>query len=1023
MTKKSRFGLRGKVTLGLALMLTISLLVTSLSSYLQSQQVAERKVIELEKSKLNVLKHVIQHSLQGHQNTLMSLREVPPLQAIVRAQLNNGIDPESGDSLNVWKEHLQAIFFAFIANNTEYLQIRYIDVTGQEVVRVQINENNKAEIISEALLQNKADKQYVKQTIKMPYNQVYFSDVSLNSEHGVIQTPYQPVLRLATPVYTHDKQVKGIIIINLAIEQLFSEIELNSLGASRFVVNESGNYIVHSNVDKTFAKEKGLDHNFNNDYPQLADLSNKRDQLMQRFSDYEEILGFDKVYFSPFDKSRYWLLVLREPKSVVFSDIRASLNQMLVVGIAIGLLSLVLIVWFISRRILAPVLNLAEAAERLQEGDLSIRLDNLSVHDEFRTLYETINTFTIKQQQFTNKLQQEIESQTRKISAIIENVVDGIITIDSKGDIKTFNRAARKIFGYKDEEVLGKNIKMLMPEPYHSEHDGYLDTYMNTGVKKIIGIGREVVGLRKNGNEFPLDLAVSEVTIDNTKQFIGITRDITERKRIELMQKEFISTVSHELRTPLTSISGSLSLILGGVSGDISDKTRSLITIANNNSERLIHLINDILDIEKISAGKMQFDYIVINLTPLIKQSLEENKGYGEKLNIRFNLALAPEEDVLVKVDEKRILQVMSNILSNAAKYSPSGEQVDIKIELLDAKVRISVHDHGKGIPKEFQGKIFNKFSQADSSDTRQKGGTGLGLNITQAIVLQHNGIIDFNSDKENGTTFYVDLPLYIKQATAKKSPADVNKGNENKPFILIVEDDHDVSELLKIMLQNEGYLCDQAYDYNETTEKIKINKYDAITLDLILPGGSGVNILRQLRNNEATLYVPVIILSAIADKGKKEVAYDAFEMVDWIEKPIDTNRLIKTIKASLSNKNKGIGRILHVEDDPDITAIVNSLLDSDFNVSSASSLQQAKNMLNNNEYDLILLDIGLPDGSGLDILPLLQDDEHQIPVVIFSAQDAPEGIASKMVVTLVKSKTNNEHLMKQIKNAISRKS
>lgn len=419
----------------------------------------------------------------------------------------------------------------------------------------------------------------------------------------------------------------------------------------------------------------------------------------------------------------------------------------------------------------------------------------------------------------------------------------------------------------------------------------------------------------------------------------------------------------------------------------------------------------------------MQFDFVVINLTQLIKQSLEENKGYGEKLNIHFKLTLAPEEDVLVRVDEKRLLQVMSNILSNAAKYSPSGEQVDIKIELLDAKVRISVHDHGKGIPKEFQGKIFNKFSQADSSDTRQKGGTGLGLNITQAIVLQHNGIIDFNSDEENGTTFYVDLPLYIEQVTPKKLNLNMKKDDENKPFILIVEDDHDVSSLLSMMLKNEGYQCDQAFDYHEATEKIKTNTYDAITLDLMLPDGSGVNILRQLRNNEATLHVPVIVVSAIIDKGMKEVEYEAFEMVDWVEKPIDTSRLLKTIKASLSNKNKGIGRILHVEDDPDITAIVNSLLDNDFNVTSASSLQQAKNMLKDNSYDLVLLDIGLPDGSGLDILPLLQDDEHQIPVVIFSAQDAPEGTASKMVVTLVKSKTNNEHLMKQIKHAISRKS
>lgn len=1021
MTRKSRFGLRGKVTLGLALMLTISLLVTSLFSYQQSQQVAERKVIELEKSKLAVLNHVIQSTLQGHQNTLLSLRDVPPLQAILRAQLNEGIDPDSGDSLNVWKSRLQSIFFAFITNNTEYLQIRYIDNAGNEIVRVQSNDQGYVEVVSDDLLQNKANQDYVTQTLNMPKKQVFFSDVSLNREHDVIQVPHQPVLRLAAPVYTDSEDVKGLIIINLATEKLFSDVELDNGSASQFLVDQSGNYILHKDPNKTFAQDKGLNHNFNKEYPQLASFSKQNDQLMRRFNNQGEILGFDKIYFSPLDKSRYWLLVFRVPESVVFADIQASLNQMLMVGLAIGILSLILVVWFVSRRILAPVLNLAEAAERLQEGDLSIRLDKSSVHDEFATLYETINTFTIKQQQFTYKLQQEIESQTRKLSAIIENIVDGIITIDNKGNIKTFNQAARKMFGYRDDEVLGHNIKMLMPEPYHSEHDGYLQNYLDTGVKKIIGIGRELVGLRKNRSQFPLDLAISEVTIDNAKHFIGITRDVTERKRIELMQKEFISTVSHELRTPLTSISGSLGLILGGVTGELPEKARALLTIANNNSERLIHLINDILDIEKITAGKMQFNFSINNITSLITQSIEENKGYGEKLNVTFKLVSAPNNEMKVRVDEQRLLQVMSNLLSNAAKYSPTGDQVDIKVEQLGENVRICVHDNGNGIPDDFKSKIFSKFSQADSSDTRQKGGTGLGLSITQAIVLQHNGNIGFDSEKGKGTTFYVDLPLFIEN---KLMDVQINKDNSNKPLILIVEDDHDVSRLLSIMLENEGYRLDHAFDYPEATHKIKTNTYDAITLDLMIPGGSGIDILRELRSNEATKQLPVIVVSAVVEEGKLEVEGEAFEMVDWLEKPINAKKLIETIKSSFLTKGSAGGRILHVEDDPDIAAIVHSLLNNDFEITNANSLSQAKKILDHdtvkhNVFDLVLLDIGLPDGSGLDLLPLLHNDEYQIPVVIFSAQDVPEYVASQVMATLIKSKTNNENLKRQIKRAI----
>jgi PAS domain S-box-containing protein len=1019
MAKKFKFGLRGKVTLGLASMLLISLIVTSILSYVQSQQVAERKVIELEESQLEVLKHEIEGSLQEHQNILMSLRDVPPVQAILRARLHNGVDPESSDSLAVWKNRLSTIFSAFVLNHSQYLQIRYIDINGNEMVRVQANNNKSVEVVSDGLLQNKAEALYVKETIKLLHGQVYFSNVTLNREHGVIQVPHQPVLRMATPVHMADGQVKGLIVINLATDQLFSDIHLNKDGISQFVVDERGNYIKHTETEKTFAQDKGLKFNFTIDQPQLALASNSQVQLIRSFDSQQKIMGFQKIYFSPFDKKRYWLLVLQVPESVVFSDIKAALNNMLLVGLSIGIISLMLVVWFVSRRILTPVLNLAEAAKRLQDGDLTVRLDTSSAHDEFRTLYEMINTFTIKQQEYTVELKQEIELQTRRLSSVIENVVDGIITIDKKGTITTFNQAAKRIFGYQDSEVIGNNVKMLMPDPYHREHDGYLNNHMTTGVKKIIGIGREVIGLRKDGSEFPLELAVSEVRMDNSVHFIGITRDITERKRIELMQKEFISTVSHELRTPLTSISGSLGLILGGVTGELSDKTRALITIANNNSERLIHLINDILDIEKISAGKMQFDYAVVNIVPLIKQSLDDNKGYGEKLNVSFVFDSESAKELTVKIDEKRILQVMSNLLSNAAKYSPLEEQVAIKVEQINESVRISVHDKGNGIPEEFKPQIFSKFSQADSSDTRQKGGTGLGLNITQAIVLQHKGKIDFISDKGQGTTFYVDLPLFNETAPTE---IKVNKTDNNKPLILIVEDDHDVSKLLGMMLEKEGYQLDQAYDYDEAMQKIKVNKYDAITLDLMLPGGSGVSILRELRKHAETIRLPVIVVSAVVNEGRQEVEGDALEMVDWIEKPIDADRLIETIQSSLSAKKDGVGQILHVEDDPDITAIVSSLLGDDFEVNNANTLLQARNMLSKHIFDLVLLDVGLPDGSGLDLLPILLNGEHQIPVVIFSAQDVPQEIASQVMATLVKSKTNNKSLMQQIKQAIGRK-
>ena len=559
---------------------------------------------------------------------------------------------------------------------------------------------------------------------------------------------------------------------------------------------------------------------------------------------------------------------------------------------------------------------------------------------------------------------------------------------------------------------------MLMPEPYHSEHDGYLVNYISTGEKKIIGIGREVTGQRKDGSTFPMELAVSDIIVDGVRHFVGITRDITERKRHEQMQREFISTVSHELRTPLTSIRGSLGLILGGVAGELPEKAKSLLTIANNNSERLINLINDILDIEKITAGKMQFEYSITNLVTVVQQAIEANKGYADQLHIRFELMTGFDREILVRVDKNRMAQVMSNLLSNAAKYSPTNDRVEISLTTAEDKVRISVHDHGKGIPEEFKPRIFNKFAQADSSDTRQKGGTGLGLNITQAIVERQNGNIGFDSSEQSGTTFYVDLPIWSEQQEytpgGTKNPSDA-------PLLLIIEDDHDVSRLISIMLQNEGYRFHQAFSYQQALEQINNNQYDAVTLDLMLPGGSGLSILQQLRENEATINLPVIVVSAKAKEGRLEFKGDAFSMVDWIEKPIDQTRLLESIRSGLAQAVAKSGRLLHVEDDPDIAMIVDTLLGNECEVIHATTLKQAKNLLIEDGFDLVLLDIGLPDGSGLDLLPDINNQQHPTPVIIFSAQDVPQEIATQVQGTLVKSKTDNETLMQLIKSTLTK--
>lgn len=577
-----------------------------------------------------------------------------------------------------------------------------------------------------------------------------------------------------------------------------------------------------------------------------------------------------------------------------------------------------------------------------------------------------------------------LRESARYTETIVDNVLDGIITIDERGVVGTFNKGAEHIFGFTATEVTGKNVSILMPEPYHSAHDGYLSRYLATGQKRIIGIGREVTGLRKDGRPFPLELSVSEIAHAGQRQFIGLVRDITERKEAERMKSEFVSTVSHELRTPLTSISGALGLLAGGVAGPLPEQARQLIDIAGKNSQRLILLINDLLDMEKIAAGKLQFNMATQPLMPLVDQALAANQGYGAQFGVSFAV-VARVEDVTVRVDAQRLAQILSNFLSNAAKFSPQGGVVEVGVHDAGDRVRIAVRDHGPGILDEFRGRIFEKFSQADSSDTRQKGGTGLGLAITKELAERMGGSVGFESMPGSGATFWCELPV-CGEAQVGATAARLVPG---APSILVVEDDADAAALLTAMLNGAGYRVDRAASGAEALAALQRGGYAAVTLDLGLPDMSGLEVIRAVRSRPETAALPVVVVSAAVEEGRLAIAGN-FSGVEWLAKPFDAPHLIAALaQASSLSREPGAAKpaILHVEDDADFHQVVRAMAGDRFELAFAPSLASARAYLAQRRYDVILLDLVLPDGSGWDLVPELRSRQPAPGIVVLAAE------------------------------------
>jgi len=607
--------------------------------------------------------------------------------------------------------------------------------------------------------------------------------------------------------------------------------------------------------------------------------------------------------------------------------------------------------------------------------------------------------------------------QAARLSAILDGVVDAIVTINESGSIESWSRSAERLFGYTAPEILRRNVRVLMPDPHSSAHDGYIRRHMQTGERRIIGQRREVEAVHKDGRRIPVDLGISEMRIGSRRLFIGVIRDLSSRQEIEQLKTGFVSTVSHELRTPLTSISGSLGLLAGGTAGALPAKAARLIDIAKLNCERLVRLINDILDLERAESGRLELRLAAQPLKPIVRQAIEANRAYAQAFGASIELA-ADSDDASVLVDRDRLIQVLTNILSNAAKFSPRGTTVAVAIRAEFDSARVSVRDRGPGIAPEFKSRIFQRFAQADSSDSRAKGGTGLGLSIAKTIMERLGGAIGFDSAPGEGTTFYVTLPARQETTTPVRAGDDVR----GTAAVLLCEDDPDVARAVADVLEGAGMRVSAVPSVRQAKVAVSQARYDVAVVDLHLADADGLELVSDLRSRDATRALPVIVMTAKERTSADADRLSTLQLADWLQKPIDPRRLLDAIHNVLLELRDRRARILHVEDDESLTQLVEELLSDEAEVIRAHSLAQARAHVETERFDLVILDAALGDGSGLDLLPALHEAGSEAPpIILYSATEPSRELAERVQAALVKSRDSVEHLLATVRRLARR--
>ena len=609
---------------------------------------------------------------------------------------------------------------------------------------------------------------------------------------------------------------------------------------------------------------------------------------------------------------------------VVFDthEIRSAVRHEALIGAGVAFLTIMAltgcVILLLQSRLWNRLTRMTRQLDSIERGESSARID-VSMEDEVGRLGHAVND-----------LLDRVETERTRWRSVIETAAEAIIIIDSMGSIRTFNPAAERMFGYEAADMIGRNVSMLMPSPHAEQHDDHIDRYLQTGNPNVVGHGREMVALRRNGEVFPIHIAVSRMSIDGDVYFTGLIRDISGQKRIEhelraqaealeaanaraleatAAKSAFLANMSHEIRTPMTAILGYVDLLSDEAPTE--EQRDEYLDTVRANGQHLLRLINDILDLSKVEADRIEIERLEVSLSGLTLevQKLVAPRALEKGLGLEF--VAKGELPRTIRTDPVRLRQILVNLVGNAIKFTESGGiEVYVRAGHHSGQpvLHFAVHDTGIGMTDDEIGRLFRPFTQGDASTTRRFGGTGLGLTISRRLAQLLGGDIEVESSPGLGSVFTVsidpgvmpgdDTIRELGASAGDTGSADDGAGEQLVGRVLVAEDNAVNQKLVRRILEKRGLEVEVADDGAAAVRRALDARdeqriHDLVLMDMLMPVVDGYEATRMLR--EEGYPSPIVALTANAMAGDRDRCLAA-GCDDFLAKPIERDELSRVL-------------------------------------------------------------------------------------------------------------------------------